>query len=356
MGFEKFIPAITIVGMITICSSVSSFATSNYTDNSSTIMWGEYANKLPNETISSFILDSKGDYVSSKDLFGSYCTKNITYDSSESKLDSNAKFATGDKIKVDGLSKTVLIYGDVTRDGKVSISDATKIIGSITDETPLPKLEFIAADLNSDGKVKISDVTPLISYIIEDENTTYIYDQLTSNYDYTLEPTVEYSDFDASKNGFWNGEGLDLKIENSKAYITLTDKKLINDTIYNGIGNSKNFNLPENKQVEISGLSSVGVKQILLSIDTYDYLYSTIYFLMNDNTVEWINLEDALLYKESSIKSNGIINDFGTYINIANLKTVLIKSTSGDSSVQFFNTDVAVTEDGEMIDIWPNDE
>ena len=124
---------------------------------------GEYTHVVEGKTIAPFKLHSSTDKITGKDLREAYPEKEVSvYDT--------AVLKTGDLVNVDRKLKHIVVYGDVTEDGKLTISDVTKIIGSIVDENnKLSDLELIAADINGDGKIKISDATVLIGGIT-DEN------------------------------------------------------------------------------------------------------------------------------------------------------------------------------------------
>ena len=55
------------------------------------------------------------------------------------------------------------LKGDVNGDGKVNVSDVTKLINMILGIIPTNQ---DAADVNADGKVNVSDVTALINIIL----------------------------------------------------------------------------------------------------------------------------------------------------------------------------------------------
>jgi len=72
--------------------------------------------------------------------------------------------ATDDRITAGGGSYIMaLIYGDVTRDGRVNLADVSTILKTIAKwETDIPQL---AADVNKDEKVNLSDVAKMLKKI-----------------------------------------------------------------------------------------------------------------------------------------------------------------------------------------------
>ena len=64
--------------------------------------------------------------------------------------------------------KKASVVGDVTRDGKVDISDVTATIDIVLgkDSTEPYVYDHVAADMNQDGTIDISDVTSLIDFVL----------------------------------------------------------------------------------------------------------------------------------------------------------------------------------------------
>ena len=64
------------------------------------------------------------------------------------------------------------LVGDVTRDGKVNISDVTAQIDIILGkDTPEDNYDYDAADVDGNGVIKIKDVTDLIDIILGKNKT-----------------------------------------------------------------------------------------------------------------------------------------------------------------------------------------
>ena len=79
--------------------------------------------------------------------------------------------ASGDKIKIKTNSEekeyTVIIYGDVNGDGKISSADYIKIKNHIMETNKLTDLEKEYADANKDGKVSSADYIAIKNHIME---------------------------------------------------------------------------------------------------------------------------------------------------------------------------------------------
>lgn len=78
---------------------------------------------------------------------------------------------TGDKVTINnGISNTtytIVIYGDVNGDGKVTSIDYVLIKNSITTSKKLSGVYFSAADVNKDGQIKSSDYANVKNYIMK---------------------------------------------------------------------------------------------------------------------------------------------------------------------------------------------
>ncbi len=61
----------------------------------------------------------------------------------------------------------IIIRGDITKDGKVNVTDKTKLTNFIIKTTTLDVYEQLAADVTKDGKVNVTDKTKLTNFIIK---------------------------------------------------------------------------------------------------------------------------------------------------------------------------------------------
>lgn len=117
---------------------------------------GIYNSLIPGKTIIPYIFDKPSDRVTVKDLRNEYPGAVI------SKTDTEV-LVTGDTFSLNGF-KTILIYGDVNQDGKITTADALTIYKSgntLTDELKE------AADINHDGTVDEKDARKIQEFILE---------------------------------------------------------------------------------------------------------------------------------------------------------------------------------------------
>ncbi len=190
MDKKKIISSLTVAGMVaTTAAGAGVFAADT---DATTEFRGENTTAISGKTLSTFRLQSSTDRVTGKDLKVAYPGKTVSAADTDT-------FKTGDVVKIDGNYRTIVIYGDATTDGKVTISDATRVIGAIQDPTNngLTDIQKVAADLNGDGKIKISDVTPVIAAI---SNETYS-EMLAPSNTAKPEPVAEVSNIEIAADG-----------------------------------------------------------------------------------------------------------------------------------------------------------
>lgn len=79
--------------------------------------------------------------------------------------------ASGDKIKIKTSTEekeyTIVLYGDVNGDGKISSVDYIMVKNHIMDVSKLGELEMLFADANKDGKVNSADYIAIKNHIME---------------------------------------------------------------------------------------------------------------------------------------------------------------------------------------------
>ena len=76
------------------------------------------------------------------------------------------KFATGEKIKIDGKEYTILILADVSGDGEINSSDLLQIVKHLKGTQKLDKDWFLkAADVNCDNQINSSDLLMVVKYL-----------------------------------------------------------------------------------------------------------------------------------------------------------------------------------------------
>jgi len=79
---------------------------------------------------------------------------------------------TGDVLEIGKKEYTLIVSGDLNKDGKVSIIDLMKMKRYIIANNELTELELKAGDINDDGKIDIIDVMRCVRIITNKDNIT----------------------------------------------------------------------------------------------------------------------------------------------------------------------------------------
>ena len=90
----------------------------------------------------------------------------------EKEISNTDNIATGDILTTSAGDKyTLIVAGDINKDGKVDLKDLIKIRKSILDDSNLETNEGLAADCNSDGKINLKDLVKIRLMILNREAT-----------------------------------------------------------------------------------------------------------------------------------------------------------------------------------------
>ena len=90
----------------------------------------------------------------------------------EKEIASTDNVATGDILTTSAGDKyTLIVAGDINKDGKVDLKDLIKIRKSILDDSNLEANETLAADCNSDGKINLKDLVKVRLMILKKDAT-----------------------------------------------------------------------------------------------------------------------------------------------------------------------------------------
>lgn len=90
----------------------------------------------------------------------------------EKEIASTDSIATGDILTTSAGDKyTLIVAGDINKDGKVDLKDLIKIRKSILDDSNLETNEALAADCNSDGKINLKDLVKIRLMILNRDVT-----------------------------------------------------------------------------------------------------------------------------------------------------------------------------------------
>ena len=90
----------------------------------------------------------------------------------DEEINQTDNIATGDILTTSAGDKyTLIVAGDINKDGKVDLKDLIKIRKSILDDSNLETNEGLAADCNSDGKINLKDLVKIRLMILNRDAT-----------------------------------------------------------------------------------------------------------------------------------------------------------------------------------------
>ena len=88
-------------------------------------------------------------------------------DESGNTLNDDEVIATGMILKLDENTEyTLVITGDINKDGKLSVTDIAKLKLHLIEKEVLQDCRYLAADINGDGRLSVTDLAQLKLLII----------------------------------------------------------------------------------------------------------------------------------------------------------------------------------------------
>ena len=189
---NKVTPTITDENLDTIKLTLNGEEVKNFKSGTTLTEEGFYTltaiDKAGNKTQISFqIMESNNqNYIVQENII-----KNISEQTKKSDFDNKLKLgltykitrndeeinetdniATGDILTTSAGDKyTLIVAGDINKDGKVDLKDLIKIRKSILDDSNLETNEGLAADCNSDGKINLKDLVKIRLMILNRDAT-----------------------------------------------------------------------------------------------------------------------------------------------------------------------------------------
>ena len=201
----KVVSSLALAGLLSInVFSPKAFATT-VDDLIKTESVGKYKNLVEGKAVVPYVLVGTEDSVTVKEIVNSNEFANVTKFNGTSIPNENTLVCTGDTFVADGTEYTVIVYGDVNKDGKINSSDALLVEEYSSEMTNLDAIQLEAADVMNDGKVNSLDslrikeysaelVTPIINKVPDAEK-----EDVKSNYEITVNQNGKISNQNANK-------------------------------------------------------------------------------------------------------------------------------------------------------------
>ena len=178
---------------------------------------GVYKKLVEGKTVVPYVLKDKSTPVTVRDVQAEFT--NLESVNGTKVTDMNATMGTGDTFQLKGEEEdyTVVVYGDVTGEGKISTKDALLIQKiALKKETNVSKEVLEAADVNNNGKVTTKDALAVQKYVLGKGEYETVIDKLPLAED-TTAPVI---------NGVTDGQKIYVKLNNEEftlPVVTATD-------------------------------------------------------------------------------------------------------------------------------------
>ena len=160
---KKILSSLALAGILTVGAfgaNVNAQTTNEYLKPV-----GVYKKLVEGKTVVPYVLKEKNSPVTVNDIKSEF--ENLELVNGTAVTDTNAIVKTGDTFTANGVEYTVVVYGDVNKDGKISTKDAALIqnivVGKVKD---VDAIQLEAADVNNNGKITTKDALALQKYIV----------------------------------------------------------------------------------------------------------------------------------------------------------------------------------------------
>lgn len=136
---------------------------------------GVYKRLVEGKTVVPYVLKDKNTPVKVSDIKSEFT--DLTLVNGNAVTDENAAIVTGDTFVAGGIEYTVVVYGDVNKDGKITTKDALEIQKiAVGNAENIDVLQMEAADVNNNGKVTTKDALAVQKYVVG--NADFVIDVL----------------------------------------------------------------------------------------------------------------------------------------------------------------------------------
>ena len=171
----KVVSSLALAGMMALNSfSLNKTFAADANDIIKTNPVGVYRELVEGKTVAPFVLLGTNDVVSVKEITGSEEFGKVTkFNNTDiSVVNPELHVKTGDTFVAGEETFTVIIYGDVNKDGRVNAKDATLIDEYSVEISTLDEIQMEAADVDiNDGNVNAKDSTAIKEFSVESRDT-----------------------------------------------------------------------------------------------------------------------------------------------------------------------------------------
>lgn len=184
----KVVSSIALAGLLALNVCNPKTLATTIQDEIKTSPVGIYKKLVEGKTVVPFVLANAEDCVTYKEIANSDKFVNVTKFNGSSIPNENTLISTGDTFVADGKEYTVVIYGDINKDGFVDVNDALQVKQYYVGNVELDKVQLEAADVRNNEDVDVNDALDMQKFYVG--SLTSVIDKLPDmeevKYDYSL--------------------------------------------------------------------------------------------------------------------------------------------------------------------------
>lgn len=176
MDKKKILSSLTLAGILT--ASVLGANVNAATANEYLKPVGVYKKLIEGENVVPYVLKEKNKPVTIKDVKAEF--KNLTLVNGNAVTNESAELKTGDTFTANNVEYTIVVYGDVNKDGKINTRDALMAQKMFLGEE-VSKFQEEAADVVNNGKVNTRDALAIQKYVLNGGNVIDVLPKIEDN-------------------------------------------------------------------------------------------------------------------------------------------------------------------------------
>ena len=184
----KVVSSLALAGLMALNVCNPKTLATEIQDEIKTSPVGIYKQLVENKTIVPFVLANAEDCVTFKEIATSEKFANVTKFNGAAIPNDNTVVCTGDTFTANGKEYTVVIYGDVNKDGFVDVNDALQVKQYYVGNVELDNVQLEAADVRNNADVDVNDALDMQKFYVG--SLASVIDKLPDmedeKYDYSL--------------------------------------------------------------------------------------------------------------------------------------------------------------------------
>lgn len=162
----KVVSSLALAGLMALNVCNPKTLATEIQDEIKTSPVGIYKQLVENKTIVPFVLANAEDCITFKEIATSEKFANVTKFNGAAIPNDNTVVRTGDTFTANGKEYTVVIYGDVNKDGFVDVNDALQVKQYYVGNVELDNVQLEAADVRNNADVDVNDALDMQKFYV----------------------------------------------------------------------------------------------------------------------------------------------------------------------------------------------